>query len=113
MVACSSEPEVAYESLDCENLSERWVGYKWKDNFKRNNEILAINVSQRMDKKVNEVEGMGCDSVATLKYGMSRKEVKNHEQEIVLQAWKQSDGKIKHEFAFCYLVSCERLFNER
>ena len=44
LVSCSSEPQISYESLTCEDLSERWVGYKWKDNFKRNNEILAIEV---------------------------------------------------------------------
>ena len=48
LVSCSSEPQISYESLTAEVLSERWVGYKWKDNFKRHNEILAIEVSQRL-----------------------------------------------------------------
>lgn len=113
VLSCSTEPQVSYESLTCQDLSDQWVGHKWKDNFKRKNEILAINVSQRLDKTTGNIEGMGCDSVATLKYGLTKREMKNHEEEIILQAWKQTDGSVKHEFAFCYLWPCEKLFNDR
>ena len=113
LVSCSSEPHISYESLTCEDLSERWVGYKWKDNFKRNNEILAIEVSQRLERTKGDLKGIGCDSVATLKYGLAKRELLDHKAEIVLQAWKQSDGAVKHEFAFCYIWDCEQVFNDR
>tara|TARA_A100001037_G_scaffold306854_1_gene357241 strand:- start:10762 stop:11160 length:399 start_codon:yes stop_codon:yes gene_type:complete len=111
--ACTSETQVAFESLTCDHLTDHWTGHKWKDNFARNNEILSIKVLQRLDRVKGELEGIGCDSEATLKYGLTKRELKNHSEEIILQAWKQADGKVKHEFAFCYLWPCEQVFEER
>jgi hypothetical protein len=111
--SCASSPKVSFEDLTCDGLTEQWTGHKYKDNFKRNNQLVEIIPVQKIERISEGSRGIGCDSIVTLKHSQTRSGTDAKQEEIILQAWEQADGSIRHEFAFCYLVTCEQLFAER